>query len=318
MAIEVKEIGSFHVGGHNVSLAGLPARMVTLTKGAPPRSFPADGDYETGQMYAQYVRLSEPKARWPLLLWHGGGMTGATWETKPDGDRGWQSWFLHAGHDVYVSDAVERGRASWSRFPQIYADEPHFRSKQECWELFRFGPHGSYPARQPFPETLFPVGCFDQFTKQIVPRWADNDAATQAAYDALIAKVGPSVVVTHSQGGNFGYNAALNTPQMVRAVVAVEPSGAPDPEGLDLSLLRHIPHLLVLGDYIDGDPYWRALLERVHRYVEALRNVGATADILDLPALGIRGNSHFPMMDQNSDAVAGLVQEWMTRVGLMR
>ncbi|HVY18427.1 MAG TPA: esterase [Rhodopila sp.] len=316
--LRVTDIGSFHIGGHNVSLAGLPPRTLVLTRGAEAQAFSADGDYETGQLYAQYVRLADPKARWPLLLWHGGGMTGTTWETKPDGHPGWQSWFLRAGHDVFVSDAVERGRAGWSRYPEIYAEGPHFRSKQECWELFRFGAPEAYATRRGFPGAQFPIDCFDQFAKQVVPRWGMNDAPTQAAYDALVAKVGPSVIVTHSQGGNFGYTAALHAPGLVRAVIAVEPSGAPDPEGLDLTVLRQVPHLLVLGDYLDGNPFWQGIMARVNRYVAALRAAGSTADVLDLPALGIRGNSHFPMMDRNSDTVAERVQAWMTRVGLMR
>jgi pimeloyl-ACP methyl ester carboxylesterase len=252
MTINVREIGSFHIGGEAVTLSGLPPKTMVLAHGSPARPYSADGDFETGQMYAQYVRLEAPRARYPLLLWHGGGMTGAAWETKPDGGAGWQSYFLHAGHDVFVSDAVERGRASWSRYPEIYRDEPHFRSKQECWELFRFGPPGSYAVRTPYPGALFPIDCFDQFQKQIVPRWGSNDTPTQAAYDALVRKVGPSVVMTHSQGGAFGLRAALQAPETVRAVIAVEPSGAPDPDAVDMATLRRVPHLLVLGDYTNG------------------------------------------------------------------
>ena len=70
-------------------------------------------------MYVQYVKLAQPRGRVPLLLWHGGGLSGVTWETKPDGKPGWQQFFLNAGDDVYVSDAVERGRASWARYPEI-------------------------------------------------------------------------------------------------------------------------------------------------------------------------------------------------------
>jgi pimeloyl-ACP methyl ester carboxylesterase len=315
--MNIREIGSFHIGGRQVSLSGLPSRPMVLTQGAEPREFSGDGDFETGQMYAQYVRLEQPTARYPLLMWHGGGMTGATWETKPDGMPGWQSWFLGAGHDVFVSDAVERGRASWSRYPEVYRDEPHFRSKQECWELFRFGPPGSYPARAPYPGTLFPVDCFDQFAKQIVPRWGGNDAPTQAAYDVLVQRVGPAVVMTHSQGGAFGFTAALHAPGIIRGVISIEPSGAPDPAGLDLAALRDVPHLVVVGDYIAGDPMWPGMLARVNRYLAALREAGCIADLLDLPALGIAGNSHFPMMDRNSDAVAGMIQDWMCRHGLV-
>ncbi len=78
-----------------------------------------------------------------MLMWHGGGLTGVTWETKPDGGAGWEQFFLTKGHDVYVSDAVERGRASWARYPEIFKGEPFFRTKKEGWELFRIGETGS-------------------------------------------------------------------------------------------------------------------------------------------------------------------------------
>ena len=317
MAISVREIGSFHIGGRNVSLSGLPLRSLAFTKGSPLREYSPDGDFETGQMYVQFIRLAEPTARYPLLMWHGGGMTGATWETKPDGAPGWQSFFLHAGHDVYVSDAVERGRASWSRYPEVYANPPHFRSKQESWRLFRFGSEAGYAERRAFEGNLFPVAYFDQFAKQIVPRWGSNDLPTQAAYGALVTKIGPSVVMTHSQGGMFGYAAALHAPKTIKAVIAIEPAGAPDPDGLDLSELRDVPHLLVLGDYIDRDPFWQEIVGRVNRYLAAIRDSGGVADVIDLPGMGIHGNSHFPMMDRNSDTVAAMIQDWMRSQGLV-
>lgn len=321
MTLNVAEIGSFHIGGGNVTLSGLPPRRMVLTRGAPPRDFPSDGDFETGQMYVQYVRLASRRARYPLLLWHGGGMTGVTWETTPDGRPGWQSWFLRTGHDVYVSDAMERGRASWSRFPEIYPDQPHFRSKQQSWDLFRLGPPGSYAtaaaARRPYPGQQFPIEAFDQFAKQLVPRWATHDSPTQAAYDALVHRIGPCVIVTHSQGGIFGFHAALKAPDLVKAVIAIEPSGAPEPDVVPIGQLRTVPHLVVWGDYLDRDAFWQGLIPNTGRYFQALATAGGVADTLDLPTLGLAGNSHFPMMDRNSDQVAALVQDWMTRQGLM-
>ena len=50
-------------------------------------------------------------------------------------------FFLHAGFDTFVSDAVERRRASFAPFPQVYAEAPYFRTAKEAWEdTFRFGP----------------------------------------------------------------------------------------------------------------------------------------------------------------------------------
>jgi hypothetical protein len=232
----VSETGSFYVGGRTVTLNDLPKRELVFTPGTPPVAVDPNGQFEVEQMYVQFVRLASPKARYPLLMWHGGGLTGVTYETKPDGKPGWQQFFLNQGHDVYVSDAVERGRASWARYPEIFKSEPFFRTEKEAWELFHIGPTWDVdPAKRvAYPGVQFPVEAFDQFAKESVPRWATNDAATQSAYDALVEKTRPYVIVVHSQGGNFAFTAALHNPSKITAIVAVEASGAP-PASADLT-----------------------------------------------------------------------------------
>jgi hypothetical protein len=106
--ITVSDIGSFHVGGRVIRLEGLPLRERVSTQGGPVHHVDPNGEIIAGQMYVQYIRLAAPKAAGPLLMWHGGGMTGANWEATPDGRPGWQMAFLRAGCDTYVSDAVER------------------------------------------------------------------------------------------------------------------------------------------------------------------------------------------------------------------
>ena len=255
----------------------------------------------------------------PLLLWHGGGLTGVTWETKPDGKPGWQQFFLNAGYDVYVSDAVERGRASWARYPEIFKSEPLFRTKKEAWELFRIGPsYESAASAVAFEGQQFPIEAFDQFAKQGVPRWVTNDAATQKAYDALVQKVCPCIVVVHSQGGNFGFNAALNAPDKVKALVAIEPSGAPDPAKVDARQAQgraasHRVGRLHRQESRSGSASWSLRTNSA----QAIAAAGGKADMFDLPAMGIKGNTHMLMMDRNSDEIAELINDWLTRQGLM-
>lgn len=319
--VSVKEIGSFHVGGKEAVLQGLPTRELVFTPGAAPFKVDPNGEFNTGQMYVQYVKLARPKARYPLLMWHGGGLSGVTWETKPDGKAGFQSYFIKAGHDVYVSDAVERGRAGWSRYPEIFKSEPFFRSRKEGWDLFRIGPADGWaskaPDRKAFDGTQFPVAAYDQFTKQSVPRWATNDAATQAAYDELVKKVCPCVVMVHSQGGNFGYTAALNNPNLVKALIAIEPSGSPNPEKTDFAKLKGVPHLIVFGDFIDRSPFWQKLIANQQKYHAGLKAAGVQADWFDLPKMGMKGNSHMLMMDKNSDQVATAINAWLAKRGLV-
>jgi len=317
----VREFGSFHIGGRQVTLSDLPVREVVLTKGGPLRKVDPNGDFEVEQMYVQYIIPADQKSRYPLLMWHGGGLTGATWETKPDGNPGWVQYFLKAGHAVYVSDAVERGRASWARYPEVFATEPLFRSKKEAWELFRIGPPGSYNTdpgkRIAAAGQKFPVSAFDQFCKQSVPRWASNDGPTQAAYDRFIQKVGSSVIMVHSQSGNFGFNAGLAAPDKVKAIVAIEPSGAPKP-GPELEKLKNIPILIVWGDFVEKHDVWKVYAANVKVFADDLRARGGKVEWVELPKRGISGNTHMLMMDTNSDQIAQAVQEWIAKNNLMK
>jgi pimeloyl-ACP methyl ester carboxylesterase len=320
--IAVAEIGSFHLGGEMVSLSGMPARNRVSTQHGPVHPIDPNGEIMAGQMYVQYVKLARARSAHPLLLWHGGGMTGVNWETTPDGRPGWQMFFLRAGFDVYVSDAVERGRASWAPYPEVYAEAPYFRTAREAWEeTFRFGPAGSWhpdpSQRRPYGNLRFPATHMEAFMNQFVPRWATNNARTQSAYDTLVARLASSIVLTHSQGGNFGLTAALNGADRVKAVISLEPSGAPDPQQRDPSSLRGVPHLFVWGDYLDQHPFWVQSLPQVRRWSEALAAAGVDVEWIDLPALGIKGNSHALMADDNSDAIAQRVLEWMRQRSLI-
>lgn len=309
----VREVGSFHIGGHQVVLQGMPPTEIVFSAGQPPTKIEQNGEFETGQMYVQYVKLAEPKAPLPILLWHGGGLSGVTWETKPDGKPGWQQFFLGAGYDTYVSDAVERGRASWSRYPEVYTSPPIFRTKQEGWTLFRIGPADGWSAepasRKSFEGTQFPTEFYDQFTKQAVPRWGTNDVATQAAYDELVRKVCPCVIVVHSQAGNFGYNAALHNPDLVKALVLLDPSGTPNPS--QAAGVKGVPQLVVWGDNLDRVPFWAGPVKANAAWRDAVNGAGGHVEWLELPKAGMTGNSHMMMMDRNSDAIAQRVADWL-------
>lgn len=309
--VTLKSIGSFFVGGSTARLAGLPVAHRSMVLNGAPREVNPNGTHVYGQMYVQEFRLRQPRSPLPVLLWHGGGMTGSTWESTPDGRPGWLWRFLEAGHDVLVSDAVERGRSSFAMYPQIYAQEPVFRTKQEGWKTFRMGlSYDDDPGhRHVFPKQRFPVAQFDEFAKQWVPRWPAHEAMILAAYEALVQKVGPCAIVAHSQGAGFAAEIARRSPSHVRAVVAVEPGGMPE-----AGAVGALPaHLVVWGDHIEpSGSHWQGYRRQADAYVASIAD-RADVTTLDLPAEGVFGNSHFPMMDDNSDEVFARVLQWLQR-----
>lgn len=317
MSFNVRAIGGFHIGGRMADLAGLPLRRARITRGGPEQEIDPNGRFAVEQMYVQYTLLAEPSFPYPVLLWHGGGQTGVTWEDTPDGRPGWQQRFLEAGFDVYCSDAVERGRASWAKHPEIFEGEPIFRSQQDAWAMFRFGPldrfHVEHSQRTYFANGQWPAEATDQYQKQVVARWAGHEAITQQAYDQLVEQVGPCVIVSHSQSGAFSCQAALNNPAKVKAVVTLEPSAGGEADAVQLAALaaEGTQHLAVWGDNFEGHERWAIYRGQVEDYGRQVAAAGGHWAEWDLPKMGIAGNSHFPMMDRNSDLIARMVQHWL-------
>lgn len=309
--IRLAAFGSFIVPGEAVVLNGVPPRVVTYGPNLPAVKVEQNGKFETGQMYVQYMLLAKPTSRLPLLMWHGGGSTASIWESSPDGRPGWATHFLKAGYSLYLSDAVERGRSGFSQYPQIYHSEPLFRTEREAWEEFRIGTWNDDPAlRQVFAGHQFPVDAFDGFMRMGVPRWVDNDPAAQRAYDRLVKQVCPCLLIAHSQGTQFALRAAARYPDLVKALVLIEPFGVPTLSGAEKAALGNVPHLLLWGDFIDKSRLWRYEQHSFRAYFDALPQ-GEHNAWVELPRLGISGNSHFMMLDENSDVVADVVEKWL-------
>src|SRR5215217_4216416 len=96
-SIALRDMGSFHVGGRHIEIKGQPVQEVVFTPGGVPAKVDPNGTYQVEQMYSQYFLPANEKGAYPLLMWHGGGLTGVTYETTPDGREGWLNYFLRRG-----------------------------------------------------------------------------------------------------------------------------------------------------------------------------------------------------------------------------
>ena len=95
--IALRDIGSFHLGGRYVDISGKPTREVSI--GGATQTLNPNGTYLVEQMYVQYLLPQNRKGKVPLLMWHGGGFTGVTYESTPDGREGWLNIFVRKGWD---------------------------------------------------------------------------------------------------------------------------------------------------------------------------------------------------------------------------
>lgn len=307
------DLGSFFIGGHPVETTGAAAQEHVLARGGVPVRIDPNGTTALGQMYVQYFIPDGPVGRPPLLFWHGGSLTGATWETTPDGREGWLTQFLRRGWPCYNVDAVERGRSGWSPLDPHFAAPPLLRTAQDCFTQFRIGDPvrsgdlGTLSAAA-YPGCQFPLAHFGTFMRQVVPRWSTTDELAVDAYCALLQRVGPAVIIAHSQGAAFAFRAAERHPDKVAAIVAIEPAQGGITDGAGLAA---IPILVVYGDHLDRDTRWPTIRGRTEAWFASARAAGGRIDIVDLPDQGMSGNSHMLMMERNNAEIAGLVAEWL-------
>lgn len=332
--------GSFFVGGRQVQA---PGRY-------DPAGSPASGDagetFWIDQMYVQY-QVPAHARRHPVVLVHGGCGTGRVWETTPDGREGYQNLLLREGYPVYIVDFPHRGRSGFPSFNGPFGTlggapltpaETSLAGLQYAWIRWRLGPR--YP--EAFPVQQFPMQAVDAFMQHLVPCVADDPALISDALAQLCTRIGPAILVTHSQSGLFGWLAAAATP-MVRAVVSYEPGfvfpedelPAPIPlytgklpagtpiAPAQFDALAAVPVQVVYGDNIPAHPVpelpadgRRAQVLASTQFVQTLNRHGGRAEVLHLPDAGLRGNSHFMFSDLNNIEVARQLLRFLQRHGL--
>ena len=317
--IVLRGMGSFHIGGRIAEVSGKPTREIQRVPGGPTSKLDPNGQFMVEQMYTQYFLPKNRKGKFPLLMWHGGGLTGVTYESTPDGREGWMNLFIRKGWDTYVSDAVERGRSGFAS-PDVWSDAPIFLNFQDPYERFRMGAgDGSWNAdpakRKLLPGNQFPVEAYDNYMRQSVPRWLSTDNAIIAAYTVLVDKVCPCVMLVHSQSGQFGLKVAEARADKIKAVVAVEPAGAGNID--QAGALKNVPVLTIFGDYVDEHPRWATYKKQLIAYGTAIKTGGGSFDMIMLPDLGIKGNSHMLMQDKNNAEIAEVIQKWLASKGLV-
>ena len=185
--------------------------------------------------------------------------------------------------------------------------------RERAWYFFRIG--ATYPT--PFPGSQFPVEAFDQYTAQLVPNAEATlpgaGANTVRALGALLDKIGPAVVMVHSQSGAYGMDLVRARAIKMLGFINVEGNCAPVTPDEVVKIFARVPLLSVWGDNSAGAPGPNGDERRngCAATVNAIKSAGGSARFLLLPEAGHKGNSHMLMMDKNNIAIADLIVDWL-------
>jgi pimeloyl-ACP methyl ester carboxylesterase len=185
-----------------------------------------------GQMFVQY-QIPKSKTRpYPVVMIHGGGQTASNFLSTPDGRRGWADDFVANGYAVYVVDQSGRGRSGFfgdsygkTRKPSVGNVEQRFTAPKRKALWPQAGLHTQWPG----PGTQGDA-TFDTFYASQVETIGDEGLIEQMNREAgakLLDRIGPAVLLTHSQAGVIGWSVADARPNLVKGILAIEPSGPP-------------------------------------------------------------------------------------------
>ena len=192
----------------------------------------SNGQVMSGQLYAEFQIPSKRTHAWPIVMIHGGSQTGTNFTGTPDGREGWSQFFLRAGYAVYVVDQPGRGRAAYEA--DLYGSATRVNLENTLKRFVAPERYNLWP--QAHLHTQWPGkgvpgdAVFDQFYASQVQSMQNFTLQQELNRDAilnLLEKIGPAILLTHSQSGAFGWPVADARPDLVKAIIAVEPNGPP-------------------------------------------------------------------------------------------
>ena len=192
----------------------------------------SNGQVMSGQLYAEFQIPSRRTHPWPIVMIHGGSQSGTNFTGTPDGREGWAQFFLRKGYAVYVVDQPGRGRAAYETDLYGPATQVNLENTQRRFvapERYKLWPQAHLHTQ--WPEQGAPGDpVFDQFYASQIPSIQNFTLQQELNRDAIVTlleKIGPAILLTHSQSGAFGWPVADARPDLVKAIIAVEPNGPP-------------------------------------------------------------------------------------------
>jgi pimeloyl-ACP methyl ester carboxylesterase len=190
------------------------------------------GRVTAGQAYVEYQIPQNRTEPLPVIMIAGGGLSGANFTGTPDGRDGWAQYFLSRGYAVYVIDQVGRGRAAHvtpvygpPRLFNVKYLEEYFIAPEryEHWPQARL--HTQWPGSGRAGDPIF-----DQIMAQRLTDMGDlvqREELNRDATAALLDKIGPAILLTHSQSGAYSWAIADVRPALVKGIVGIEAGGPP-------------------------------------------------------------------------------------------
>ena len=281
-------------------------------------------------VFADVLAAEGGACKLPIVMVHGAFHNGTSYLATPDGREGWAVFFFRRGHDVYVMDWPGHGRSPTTPgFLELsMADVGRSLGVllQEIGPAIVFahsagGPIAWWVAENYRSHVLAVVGLSPGSPANLVPVLpavpapvSDGDAAGHPIYaptdrPAFVDRAfmqefwANSVRFPHAAFDAYARSIGHESPRILNERFNIGGSGLylQRPEQL-----HGLPMLVFTGD---NDP-------RHPREVDGALAQFLGADFIWLPDVGITGNGHMLMIEDNHEQLAGCISGWLAQKGL--
>lgn len=279
-------------------------------------------------IYVDHIAAASQTSAHPVVMVHGGCHSGQCYLATPDGREGWAARFAAAGRDVLVIDWPGHGRSpaceDLAQLPTREIAQSILALVEEVGPAVLMvhsasGPMAWWVAEQSPAAVAAILGIAPGAPANILAVLPDDPEAVAKLKDdvslgcpVMLPETAPVVV-----GEDFIRSFWANAPRFPQNAfdqyrLSIVPESArlfnerfniggrglpiASPASLDAT-----PILIVTGDHDPRHP--REMDEATARYLGA--------EFLWLPDIGITGNGHMPMIEDNSDIIADRLLLWL-------
>jgi pimeloyl-ACP methyl ester carboxylesterase len=161
---------------------------------------------------------------YPIVFVSAGVNTGAEWLNTPDNRKGWASYYLDQGYQVYIVDIPANGRSGQqllSKYPLRIGstdviNEQGFTAPEKFDQYPQANLHTQWPGNGSRGDPIF-----DAFTAANGPISSSNTGCE------LLSMIGQSYTVCHSAGCTYTAIWSDACPDLLRANINIEPGNIP-------------------------------------------------------------------------------------------
>jgi hypothetical protein len=244
-----------------------------------------------------------------------GGDTKAATELIPNFGRitdngAWTAWFGHllpAGSNITSGKLVQHGDPGDPEKPTD--GRPHVAPKFPMGSVAEY-----YKQLVPNAEVTLPGSTCATCTPQNLSpanTWTPQNLAL------LVERLGGAIVATHSQSGIMGHHMVRilkerGNMHLVKGLITIEGGCSLPASGLTAGDFDAIPYLALKGDYTATSPQCQETVDAINKR-RAGKQGAARADYMKLDEMGILGVTHMMMLDTNSNQIADLMIDWVSK-----